>query len=150
RVHDIQDPIPGANFRDDSFPSLAVDQGTGAVYVDWADLRGGTGRIVVSKSGDRGNTWSTPTVVSPAADGYAFFQALAVAPGGRVDVGYQAVTAKATGPKAYGSANATIDSFYVQSTNGGTSWSGSTKVSSVSSDPAASAQNGLTRQFWGD
>src|SRR2546430_12507953 len=35
RVHDIQDPIPGANFRDDSFPSLAVDQGTGAVYVDW-------------------------------------------------------------------------------------------------------------------
>jgi hypothetical protein len=150
RVQDIQDPIPGANFRDDSFPSLAVDQGTGAVYVDWADLRAGTGRIVVSKSSDQGRTWSMPAVVSPAADGYAFFQGLDVAPNGRVDVGYQALKANATGPAAYGTGNATIDSFYVQSTDGGATWSASTKVSSVSSDPAASAQNNLGRQFWGD
>ena len=150
RVHDIQDPIPGANFRDNSFPSLAVDQGTGAVFVDWADLRNGTGRIVISKSSDHGSTWSTPAVVSPAADGYAFFQGLDVAPNGRVDVGYQALEATATGPAAYGTGNATIDSFYVQSANGGATWSASTKVSSVSSDPAASAQNNLARQFWGD
>ena len=148
RVHDIQDPIPGANFRDDSFPSLAVDRGTGAVYVDWADLRSGAGRIVVSKSSDQGSTWSTPTVVSPAADGYAFFQGLDVAPNGRVDVGYQAL--KTTDTSTFGTGNATIDSFYVKSTDGGTTWSASTDVSSVSSDPAASAQNGLTRQFWGD
>jgi hypothetical protein len=148
RVNDIQDPIPGANFRDDSFPSLAVDQGTGAVYVDWADLRNGRGRIVVSRSSDRGSTWSTPTVVSPAADGYAFFQGLDVAPNGRVDVGYQAL--KTTDTSTFGTGNATIDSFYVKSTDGGTTWSASTDVSSVSSDPAASAQNGLTRQFWGD
>jgi BNR repeat-like domain len=150
RVHDIQDPIPGANFRDNSFPSLAVDQSAGAVFVDWADLRNGTGRIVVSKSSDHGSTWSTPAVVSLAADGYAFFQGLDVAPNGRVDVGYQALKANATGPAAYGTGNATIDSFYVQSTNGGATWSASTKVSSVSSDPAASAQNDLARQFWGD
>ena len=148
RVNDIQDPIPGANFRDDSFPSLAVDQGTGAVYVDWANLRNGTGRIVVSKSSDQGKTWSTPTVVSPAADGYAFFQGLDVAPNGRVDVGYQALKTTDTG--TFGTGNATIDSFYVKSTDGGTTWSASMDVSSVSSDPAASAQNGLTRQFWGD
>ncbi len=150
RVHDIQDPIPGANFRDNSFPSLAVDQSTGAVFVAWADLRNGTGRIVVSKSSDHGSTWSTPAVVSPAADGYAFFQGLDVAPNGRVDVGYQALKANATSPTAYGTGNATIDSFYVQSTNGGATWSTSTQVSSVSSDPAASAQNDLARQFWGD
>jgi hypothetical protein len=148
RVNDIQDPIPGANFRDDSFSSLAVDQGTGAVYVDWADLRSGRGRIVVSRSSDQGSTWSTPTVVSPAADGYAFFQGLDVAPNGRVDVGYQAL--KTTDTSTFGTGNATIDSFYVKSTDGGTTWSASTDVSSVSSDPAASAQNGLTRQFWGD
>ena len=150
RVHDIQDPIPGANFRDDSFPSLAVDQSTGAVFVAWADLRSGAGRIVVSKSSDQGLTWSTPAVVSPAADGYAFFQGLDVAPSGRVDVGYQALKAEATGPTAYGTGNATIDSFYVESTDHGTTWSASTKVTSVSSDPAASAQNNLARQFWGD
>jgi len=150
RVHDIQDPIPGANFRDNSFPSLAVDQRTGAVFVAWADLRNGTGRIVVSKSSDHGSTWSTPAVVSPAADGYAFFQGLDVAPNGRVDVGYQVLKANATGPAAYGTGNATIDSFYVQSTSGGATWGASTQVSSVSSDPAASAQNNLARQFWGD
>ncbi|HEY5985823.1 MAG TPA: sialidase family protein [Streptosporangiaceae bacterium] len=150
RVHDIQDPIPGANFRDNSFPSLAVDQSTGAVFAAWADLRNGTGRIVVSKSSDHGSTWSTPAVVSPAADGYAFFQGLEVAPNGRVDVGYQALKANATGPAAYGTGNATIDSFYVQSTNGGATWGASTQLSSVSSDPAASAQNNLARQFWGD
>jgi hypothetical protein len=143
-----QDPIPGANFRDDSFASLAVDQGTGAVYVDWADLRDGRGRIVVSRSSDQGSTWSTPTVVSPAADGYAFFQGLDVAANGRVDGGYQAL--QTTDTSTFGTGNATIESFYLQSTDGGTTWSASTDVSSVSSDPATSAQNGLTRQFWGD
>jgi len=138
RVHDIQDPIPGANFRDNSLPSLAVDQSTGAVYVAWADLRSGAGRIVVSRSSDQGRAWSTPAVVSPAADGYAFFQGLDVAPSGRVDVGYQALKAKATGPTAYGTGNATIDGFYIESTDHGTTtWSASTKVTSVSSDPAA-------------
>ena len=73
---------------------------------------------------------------------------LDVAPGGRVDVGYQAL--KTTDTSTFGTGNATIDSFYVKSTDGGTTWSASTDVSSVSSDPAASAQNGLTRQFWGD
>jgi len=92
-----------------------------------------------------------PAVVSPAADGYAFFQGLDVAPSGRVDVGYQALKAKATGPTAYGTGNATIDGFYIESTDHGTTtWSASTKVTSVSSDPAASAQNNLARQFWGD
>jgi hypothetical protein len=148
---DIQDPIPGANFRTDSFVSAAVDQASGAVYAAWA-RRGasGSGEIVVSKSSDGGATWSSPVVASRAADGYAFFQGLDVAPKGRVDLGYQALQAKATEPTGYGAGNATIDSFYVSSTNGGTSWSASTKVTSVSSDPAASAQNNLARQFWGD
>ena len=52
-------------------------------------------------------------------------------------------------PATYGTGNATVDSFYTTTTNG-VSWSLSTKVSSVSSDPAASAQNNLERQFWGD
>lgn len=148
---DIQDPVPGANFRTDSFASAAVDQASGAVYAAWAQ-RGasGSGEIVVSKSTTGGATWSTPVVASRAADGYAFFQGLDVAPNGRLDLAYQALKAKATDPTAYGAGNATIDSFYVNSTSGGTSWSASTKVTSASSDPAASAQNNLRRQFWGD
>jgi len=151
RFTDIQDPIPGANFRTDSFVTTAVDQTTGVAYAAWAQ-RGasGSGEIVVSKSTDGGATWSTPVVASRAADGYAFFQGLDVAPSGRLDLAYQALNTRATGPTAYGTGNATVDSFYVSSTNGGTTWSASTKVSSVSSDPAASAQNNLRRQFWGD
>jgi hypothetical protein len=145
-VSPIQDPTPGANFRTDSFPSLAVDQNTGGVYVTWADLQGGTGLVVVYKGSSGGTGW-TKVFTSPSSDGYAFFQGLDVAPNGRVDLAYQAL--KATSTSTYGTGNASIDSYYASSTNG-TTWSGTTKVSSASSDPAASAQNNLERQFWGD
>ena len=148
RIVDISDPIPGANFRDDSGLSLAVDSRNGAVYAAWADARSGSGRILVSKSMSHGASWSTPAAVSRARDGYAFFQGLDVAPNGRVDVAFQAL--KATEASTYGTGNASIDSFYVKSTNGGTTWSSPVKVSSQASDPAASAQNNLQRQFWGD
>jgi len=149
RVDDMRDPIPGANFRTASYPSIAVDQSNGAAYVSWADeLGSSTGKIVVTKSSDRGRTWSAATVVSAAADGYAFFQGLDVAPNGRVDIGYQSL--KAISAATYGTGNASIDSYYVQSTDGGATWSTPAKVSGASSDPAASAQNNLERQFWGD
>ncbi|HEV8671286.1 MAG TPA: sialidase family protein [Candidatus Limnocylindria bacterium] len=149
---DIADPIPGANFRTDSFASAAVDQSNGAIYVAWSaaisSSGASSGRIVMSKSTNQGSTWSTAIPVSAAADGYAFFQGLDVAPTGRVDVGYQAL--KATSTATYGAGNATIDAFFVSSPDGGATWSGSTKITSTSSDPAASAQNNLERQFWGD
>ena len=145
---DIADPIPGANFRVDSFASAGVDQASGAVYVAWSSAASGSGRIVVSTSTDQGRHWSAPATVSTAAEGYAFFQGLDVAPNGRVDVGYQALIAIDT--STYGTGNAAIDSYYVSSTDGGATWSSPLKVSSASSDPAASAQNNLARQFWGD
>lgn len=147
-VRDIADPIPGSNFRTDSFLSAAVDQGNGAIYAAWSDATGGRGHIVVTKSTNKGATWSAPNTVSTSAEGYAFFQGLDVAPNGRVDVGYQAL--KATSTTTYGTGNATIDSYYTGSSNGGLTWSAPVKVSSASSDPAVSAQNNLARQFWGD
>ena len=137
----VTDPIPGANFRTGSDPSLAIAP-DGTVYVAFSDA----GTIKVYRSTNGGATWANP-FRSPAGDGYAFFQGLDVAPNGRVDVAYQAL--KAVDTTTYGTKNATIDSYYATSTNG-TSWSATTKVSSASSDPAASAQNNLERQFWGD
>ncbi len=148
RVADIHDPIPGANFRTDSFLSAAVDQASGAVYAAWSTRTSGGGRIVVAKSGDGGATWSAATTVSTASEGYAFFQGLDVAPNGRVDVGYQALVA--ANPATYGTGNATVNSYYVSSSDGGATWSAPLRVSSAGSDPAASAQNNLARQFWGD
>ena len=148
-VTDIQDPIPGANFRTDSFPTIAADPqgGSRTVYAAWANKTSGGGRIVVATSTDRGVTWGSPVTVSTSAQGYAFFQGLDVASNGRVDLGYQAlVAAKST---IFGTGNAAIDAYYSSSTDG-TTWSAPAKVSSASSDPAASAQNNLQRQFWGD
>jgi hypothetical protein len=146
RLTDIQDPIPGANFRTDSFLSAAVDASNGAVYAAWATRTTDGGRIVVAKSTTGGASWSSPATVS-GSEGYAFFQGLDVAPNGRVDVGYQAQVA--TNPATYGTGNATINSYYVSSADG-VSWSSPTLITSAGSDPAASAQNNLARQFWGD
>ena len=148
-VSDIADPIPGANFRTDSFASAAVDQTSGAIYVAWANRTTTGGRIVVSKGTNQGRTWSGPMTVSTAAEGYAFFQGLDVAPNGRVDVGYQALTVLGS-TSTYGAGNASINSYYTASPDGGTTWSAPALVSSASSDPAASSQNNLRRQFWGD
>jgi hypothetical protein len=147
-VTDISDPIPGANFRTDSFASVGVDQRSGAVYVAWSDAASGGGRIEVSKGTKHGTSWTTPMPVSSSRQGYAFFQGLDVAPNGRVDVGFQALKAK--DPSTYGTGNATINTYYTESSSRGGTWSSPVKVTSRGSDPAASAQNDLTRQFWGD
>jgi len=147
-VADIEDPIPGANFRTDSFVSIAADPraSSTAVYAAWVNRTSAGGRVVVSTSGDKGQTWGAPVTVSTATEGYAFFQGLDVAPSGRVDVGYQAL--RATNTSTFGTGNAKIDAYYVR--NSGSGWSVPLKVTTASSDPAVSAQNNLGRQFWGD
>lgn len=147
-VTDIQDPIPGANFRTDSFASIAADprSGSSTLYAAWVNRTDSGGRVVVSTSTNKGASWGAPVTVSTAGEGYAFFQGLDVAPNGRVDIGYQALLADS--PATYGTGNASIDSWYTGKAGGG--WSAPLKVSSASSDPAATAQNNLARQFYGD
>jgi len=147
-VVDIADPIPGANFRTDSFASLGADPrpGSTTVAVAWATRTPAGGRIVVATSTDRGAHWSSPTTVS-GTEGYAFFQGLDIAPNGRIDVAYQALTA--ADPTTFGTGNATIDAYAVSKAVGA-GWSAPVRISTVSSDPAASAQNNLQQQFWGD
>jgi len=148
-VDDLDDPIPGANFRTDSFLSIAADPraDSATLYAAWVNRTAEGGRVVVSTSTDRGTSWGTPVEVSTAAEGYAFFQGLDVAPSGRVDVGYQALTA--IDPGTFGTGNAAIDSWFVSKPASG-GWSAPLKISNVASDPAASAQNNLARQFFGD
>ncbi len=147
-VADISDPIPGANFRTDSFLSLAADPRAGSttVYASWVNRTAGVGRVVVATSTNRGRTWDVHEV-STVDEGYAFFQGLDVAADGRVDVGYQAL--KTVNPDTFGTGNAWIDSWYVGKSPAGL-WSPPMKISTHSSDPAVSAQNNLARQFWGD
>jgi hypothetical protein len=145
-LEDYAGNLAGANFRIDNFASMAVDQGSGAVYVAWANAVGDGGEMLVARSTNGGRAWSI-TKVSNDAQGIPFFQGLDVAPNGRVDLGYQSLTS--IDPTTFGAGNASIDSYYARSSNG-TAWSSPMKVTSVSSDPAVSAQNNLALQFWGD
>jgi hypothetical protein len=149
-VSDIEDPIPGANFRTDSFPSIGADPRTGSqrVYSSWTTLTAAGGRTVVAASSNRGTTWGAPRAVSTSAQGYAFFDALDVAPNGRIDVGFQGLVA--ADPTTFGTGNAHIDSYQTSSPPGGAGFAAPTRTTTASSDPAASAQNNLQRQFWGD
>jgi hypothetical protein len=148
RVADIADPIPGANFRTDSFPAIGADPRAGSttLHAAWTNRTAGGGRVVVATSTDRGAHWSAPVTVS-GAEGYAFFPGLSVAPDGRVDVAYQALVA--VDPSTFGTGNAAVDTYAVSKPVAG-AWSLPQRLSAVSSDPAASAQNNLQRQFWGD
>ncbi|HUP86417.1 MAG TPA: sialidase family protein [Acidimicrobiales bacterium] len=147
-VVDIPDPLPGSNFRTDSFLSIAADPrpGSTTVWAAWVNQTPAGARVVVTRSTSRAAGWSAPIEVSTAGEGDAFFQGLDVASSGRVDVAYQAQVAadRAT----FGTGNAAIDSWYVSKSDGG--WSAPVKVSSASMDPAASSQNNLQRQFMGD
>ncbi len=149
-VTDIQDPIPGANFRTDSFVVIAADPrlGSSTVHAAWATLTPSGGRVVVATSTDRGTTWSNAVQVS-GNENYAFFPGLDVAPDGRVDLAYQALVAKSGA--VFGTGNAAIDTYAMSKPPSATgAWSAPVKITSVSSDPAVSAQNNLQRQFWGD
>ena len=64
-------------------PAFAVDPARGRIYAAWE-----TGRdVMVSRSDDRGTTWSPPRRLGPTAGGQ-FLPGVAVAPDGRVDVAY--------------------------------------------------------------
>lgn len=147
-VTDIDDPIPGANFRTDSFPAIGADPRTGSttVHAAWTNKTASGGRVVVATSTDRGATWGAPVQVS-GNEGYAFFPGLDVAPDGRIDVAWQALVAK--NPAIVGTGNATINA-YAATKAPGKAWAKPVKISTAGSDPAASAQNNLQLQFWGD
>jgi hypothetical protein len=153
-VADLIDPIPGSNFRNDSYMSLASDPAPDSttLYAAWVNRTtddGTAAELVVYRTTGAG--WSkvaTPWTGSVTGTGVPFFQGIDVAESGRVDLGWQAMTA--IDPSTFGTGNATINAYFSSSPAGGTSFGAATKVSSVSSDPAASAQNNLERQFWGD
>ncbi|MFL6158856.1 MAG: sialidase family protein, partial [Marmoricola sp.] len=154
QVSDLVDPIPGSNFRNNSFLSLASDPrpSSTTLYAAWVNrtnTAGSAGELVVYRTTGAGWTQvATPAAGSVTGSGVPFFQGLDVAGTGRVDLGWQAMTA--TDPSTFGTGNAQISSFYASSSAGGTAFTAPTKVSSVPSDPAVSAQNNLERQFWGD
>lgn len=94
-VAPVTDPDTGQAHRTgDIIPDVAVDTGTGAMYLAWQDGRfTGRAAIALSRSTDGGRTWSTPIKVNQTPplgnlNDQAFTPSVHVAADGTVGVSY--------------------------------------------------------------
>jgi len=139
-------PLPGASYRGNSFPTIAVDTSggpnNGTIYVAWGDRLGlgGSPDILLSRSTDGGVTWSAPVSVSDDTNGsYQFFPWLGVGPDGVVSVVFFD-RRRAPNSEFY-------DTFVAQSFDGGLTFDRNRRVSSQMSD---SLNDGFGGFFIGD
>ncbi len=121
-VSDIPSPLPGATFRDDSFPALAVDGPT--LHVVWSNWNGTDADVVYMRSADGGASWSSPVTIGGGA-GDQFFPWIAA----RNGVAYASWMNRASGD--------TYTIAGVASTNRGASWSSPVTLSTAASDVQA-------------
>ncbi len=121
QIDDIPSPLPGATYRDDSFPALAMDGST--LHVVWSNWTGANARIVYIRSIDGGATWSAPVTISGSAGDQLF--PWVAAQGGKVYATW--FNRPPAGADTYSIAG-------VASTDGGVSWSSPVTVSTAVSD----------------
>ena len=82
--------IKNSNWRVNSFPSIAVNGATGAVYVVWGDYRTGNADVRFSRSADGGLTWSKSVIVNSDLSGAdQVYPWIAVAENGVTQVEFQ-------------------------------------------------------------
>lgn len=113
-------------------------------------------QVSVTFSDDRGATWSAPTPLAPAVPATGvkrFWPVVSVEPGGNVDVVYYESQEQPTasnltciigvggGVRRVGTANSLVNTFWVQSLDGGSTFSGALKVSTATSNWCTTATN---------
>lgn len=118
-IHDVPSPLPGATWRDDSFPMLAIDGST--LHIAWPDWNGTSASVVYMRSTDGGASWSSPVVISGSGNNVMPWLA---ARGGKVYASWFTVTGN----------NYTIAA--AASVNDGASWSAPVTLSDDTSMPA--------------
>jgi hypothetical protein len=148
-VVSLPSPLPGASFRNDSFPTVDINQVSGTIYVSWADFRNRRGQVMLSTSTDGGASWSPAGVVLDVAGRSTFFPGVAVSPDGtRVTVAAQALDAVPAGTPP-GAGVVRYDSYLAESVSGG-AFTAPLRISTASADPDGSSTNSLVAQFQGD
>jgi hypothetical protein len=149
-VVDLFNRVPGMSARVDCFPHPASDPSSTNVYVVWCDFANGNGHgDVRAEVSPDGKTWKDLGVIGSVPGSNAFFPTVSVSPSGMVSVAFDALTAPpdnnlwATGKQVY-------DVYYVESNNGGASFTAPLRISTASSNPDGSSYNNLMEQFIGD
>jgi hypothetical protein len=140
----IPSPLPNANYRVNSFSSIAVDQSNGNVYVVYAaqnPARNDVADIFLTLSTDFGTTWSIPSRLNDDATTNAqFFPWVSVGPNGKVNVVWYD---RADDPE-----DKAIHLYADFSSNGGGTFAGNMRVSDFDFAPNNSDQFG--GEFIGD
>ena len=140
------DPDTGKVVR--AYPVIsAAAAPDGGVYVAWNEIPSTTGgsRVLFSRSGDGGRTWSNPGVVHDSP-GQVFLPSLAVARDGTVGVSYDD-----TRNDRPGSSQLTTDVWFSQSRDHGASWTESHVAGPFSTTTAPESDSaGVKGLFLGD
>ena len=145
---DLFNRVPGMSARVDCYPHPASDPTSTKVYVVWCDFTNGVGTVRGAVSSD-GINWTSLGTIASVFSRNAFFPAVSVAADGTVAVAFDALTAPPAGD-LWSTGVQVYDNYYVDSTNGGASFSAPLRVSTASSNPDASSYNNLMEQFIGD
>src|SRR5512132_3219739 len=147
-VVDLFNRVPGMSARVDCYPQPAADPSSARVYVVWCDFAGGHGVVKAAVSTD-GVNWTSLGTIADVPERNAFFPAVAIAPNGTVAVAFNALTAPPV-DDPWSPGTQVYDNYFVESVDGGAAFTAPLRVSSVSSNPEASAYNNLMEQFIGD
>ena len=122
----IPSPLPGGSFRAFTIPQMAADQN--GVYLVWDDFRTGNANVFFTRSTDGGTTWIAPLMVNDVTTGQHFFPTIA-ASGGIISVAWYDSRLNT------GTTMTSLDVFYSQSLNAGSTFSPNIRVTSVSFNP---------------
>jgi hypothetical protein len=148
RVTDDLSPEPVCCLSGRGIPSLTISR-NGNLYVGWSNYTNGHGVVQMTKSSDRGQTWSAPAVAADIPGRSAQWSAIAADPSNKVDVVFVGLD-ELPGGLLRGPGTAYYDAYFVQSNDGGATFSAPLKITNVSSDPGASSRNYLPFKFVGD
>jgi len=120
RVNDVPGSALAIGSWQIPIPAMVVDPSSGAIYVAWPDVRNGDEDIFVSRSSDRGTTWSPNIRINDDSGTTTQYMVdLAVDRTGKVHAAWE--------DQRTGAWNV----FYSNSTNGGITWAPNVRVSSV-------------------
>jgi PKD repeat protein len=145
-VNEIPSPLPGGGFRDNSFPTTAVNKDNGDIYVAWSDYLNGDADIYLTRSTSGGSTWSEPVRINDdplGNDAHQFFPWMDFAPNGNLYIGWYDSRLDPTPlvqPLLY-------DEYVSVSTDGGLTFSLNQRMSEVTAD---SSIGSFSTPFIGD
>lgn len=125
--------VPGwddPELRDGIFlPSATVARGSGEIFVTYTAVSAGTPRVMLTRSADRGASWTPPVVVSdqPSGHGVSNPAVAATADGRTISIVF---IDKRHAPEGRG----WVDLYAALSFDGGATWQPNIRLSDVSSD----------------